>query len=715
MAGAGGFGALSRCITASFGEIHLRPEILFPLFAPVTGLPGIGPRLAKQIESLAGGSVVDLLWHLPRELVDRRFSPKVAEAPAGRVVTLTVRVDAHQPPTDRRRPFRVLCADETGYVTLVFFHAKPDYLERILPVGATRVVSGRLERFRDEVQIAHPDHIVAPQDAGRIRRIEPVYPMTAGLSPKTLVKAIEAALERAPELPEWLDPDFVRRRGWGGWRPSLVTAHAPDGEAALSPHSPARERLAYDELLANQLALALIRAQQRRRPGRALQGDGRLRRKVVEALPFRLTASQRTALDEIVADMAAPTRMLRLLQGDVGSGKTVVALLAMLNAVECGGQAALMAPTELLARQHLATVEPLARAAGVRIALLAGRDRTAERRRVVDGLADGSIAIAIGTHALFQESVAFADLMLAVVDEQHRFGVHQRLDLAAKGRGVDMLVMTATPIPRTLMMTAYGDLESSRLTEKPAGRRRVDTRAVPLSRIDEVIGAVSRALENDARIYWVCPLVAESEATDVAAAEARFADLAQRFGNRIALVHGRMKATDKDAAMARFAGGSARILVATTVIEVGIDVPEASVMVIEHAERFGLAQLHQLRGRIGRGERPSTCLLLYAQPLGETARARIAVMRETDDGFRIAEEDLRLRGAGELLGVRQSGLPAFRLADLALHGELLAVARDDVKLVLERDPALETPRGKALRILLYLFERDAAAVTLRSG
>jgi ATP-dependent DNA helicase RecG len=691
----------------------MRPEILFPLFAPVTSLPGIGPRTGKQIEGLAGPLVVDLLWHLPREIVDRRYSPKITDAAEGRVATLTVTVEAHDPPPDRRRPYRVRCRDDSGFLHLIFFHAKPDYLEKILPKGSIRVVSGRIERFREEIQMPHPDHIVSPEEADSIRRVEPVYPMTAGLSPKTLVKAITAAIGQAPDLAEWLDPAFKSRRRWPSWREALLSAHAPDDEAALSPSTIARERLAYDELLANQLALALLRARHRSLPGREIAGDDRLRAKVRAALPFELTASQETALAEIFGDMADSGRMLRLLQGDVGSGKTVVALLAMLNAVECGAQAALMAPTEILARQHYATIGPLAQAAGVRIAVLTGRDKPADRKATLAGLADGSIELAVGTHALFQEPVKFADLALAVIDEQHRFGVHQRLDLAAKGKGVDMLVMTATPIPRSLMLTAYGDLDSSQLREKPAGRKPVDTRIVPLNRLDEVVGAVARALDGGAGIYWVCPLVSESESLDLAAAEQRYTALSARFGDRVALIHGRMKTAEKEAAMARFSKGDARLLVATTVIEVGIDVTDAAIMVVEHAERFGLAQLHQLRGRVGRGERKSTCLLLYGQPLGETARARLAIMRETDDGFRIAEEDLRLRGAGEMLGVRQSGMPEFRLADIAAHAELMAVARDDAKLILDR--GLKGPRGEALRTLLYLFERDAAAVTLRSG
>ncbi|RMD61727.1 MAG: ATP-dependent DNA helicase RecG, partial [Alphaproteobacteria bacterium] len=349
------------------------------------------------------------------------------------------------------------------------------------------------------------------------------------------------------------------------------------------------------------------------------------------------------------------------------------------------------------------------------VELLTGRDKNKARTTALARLADGRAAIAVGTHALFQDDVAFRDLGLAVIDEQHRFGVHQRLSLAAKGRGVDVLVMTATPIPRTLVLTAYGDMEVSRLTEKPAGRQPVDTRTVSMERLEEVVAAVARALARGTKVYWVCPLVEESEHSDLAAAEDRFAMLKARFGARVGLIHGRLRSREKDAAMAAFAEGPVDLLVATTVIEVGVDVPEATVMVIEHAERFGLAQLHQLRGRIGRGAGKSTCILLYQGPLGETARARLRIMRETDDGFRIAEEDLRLRGAGELLGTRQSGLPEFRLADLSVHGDLLDVARDDARLILAREPDLAGTRGPALRTLLYLFERDLAVRYLRSG
>jgi ATP-dependent DNA helicase RecG len=693
----------------------LRPEVLFPLFAPVTSLPGVGPRYAKLFEALAGVQVVDLCWHVPSGIIDRRYAPKLVAAEPGRVATLTLRVDWHQVPRSPRQPYRVRCHDDTGEIELVFFHAREDYLRRVLPEGELRVVSGKLEVFNNALQITHPDHIATVEERDSLETVEPVYPLTAGLSLKVVGKAVQAAIERAPELPEWLDPAFLAQQRWTAWRESLLQAHAPQDEAALSPLTAARARLAYDELLANQLALALVRMHQRRQRGRGLRGDGRLREKVVAALPFRLTASQQNALGEIEADMAADARMLRLLQGDVGSGKTVVALLAMLNAVETGAQAVLMAPTEILARQHHATIAPLAAAAEVTVEVLTGRDKGKARAALLARLASGETAIAVGTHALFQEDVEFHDLALAVIDEQHRFGVHQRLSLSAKGRAVDVLVMTATPIPRTLMLTAYGDLEVSQLTEKPAGRLPVDTRAMPLNRLVEVEDAVARALAEGAKVYWVCPLVEESAASDLAAAEDRHAALKVRFGEAVGLIHGRMTGKNKDAVMAAFAEGPLGLLVATTVIEVGVDVPEASVMVVEHAERFGLAQLHQLRGRIGRGRAKSTCLLLYQVPLGETARARLEILRESDDGFRIAEEDLRLRGAGELLGTRQSGFPEFRLADMALHGELLPAARDDAKLILTRDPELQGGRGQALRVLLYLFERDAAVKYLRSG
>jgi ATP-dependent DNA helicase RecG len=693
----------------------MRPQSLTPLFAQVTSLPGIGPRLGKLVEKLTGPLVVDLLWHLPFALVDRRNAPDVANAKAGEVATLTVTVEEHLVPHNPRQPYRVWCSDETGRLCLTYFNGREDYLKKLLPAGEIRVISGKVELYQGEVQMTHPDHVVPLDQRDSILRVEPVYGLTAGLTQRPLQKAIAAAVERAPVLIEWQDAAYLARQRWTDWKSSLAGAHAPAEAADLSPLHPARARLAFDELLASQLAIALVRHHNRTLAGRATKGDRRLHKPALRALPFELTASQKAAVEEIAADMAKPERMVRLLQGDVGSGKTLVAFLAMLTAVEAGAQAALMAPTELLARQHYATIAPLAEVAGVKLVLLTGRDGQRQKKETLKGLADGSLQLAVGTHALVQEDVEFADLALAVVDEQHRFGVHQRMALSSKSQAVDLLVMTATPIPRTLMLAAYGDLDVSKLTEKPAGRQPIDTRTIPLERIGEVVDAVGRMLGTGSRVYWVCPLIEESEEVDLANAEERFRLLSTRFPGKVGLLHGRLKGAEREATMAAFAEGRLSILVATTVIEVGVDVPAATVMIIEHAERFGLAQLHQLRGRVGRGTAKSTCLLLYAQPLGETAKARLAIMRETEDGFRIAEEDLRLRGAGELLGTRQSGLPDMRLADLAAHAELLQAARDDARLVIDRDPDLRSERGTALRALLYLFRRDDAVRTLRAG
>ncbi|MEI9997295.1 MAG: ATP-dependent DNA helicase RecG [Rhizomicrobium sp.] len=694
----------------------MRPAILFPLFAEIRTLGGVGPKLEKLISGLAGPRLVDLVFFPPVGLIDRSYRPKLAQAELGRIATVAVNVLSHQPARDRRQPYRVICSDDTSLLELTFFHAHADYLNKQLPVGSRRIVSGKIERFRDTLQMTHPDHIVAPEDEGGLPLHEPVYALTEGLTLKPLTKAIRGAIEKVPALPEWDDPAFLKQRGWRPFHDSLAALHAPQGQAELGLETPARLRLAYDELLANQLALLLIRRQMRQaKKGRALQGDGRLKARAIAALPFALTEPQLAALAEIEADIAAPTRMLRLLQGDVGAGKTIVAFLALLNAVEAGAQGALMAPTELLARQHMASLEPYAKATGVRLGLLTGRERSS-RETTLAALARGEIDILVGTHALFSEDVAFADLGLAVIDEQHRFGVHQRMLLQGKGgRPADVLVMTATPIPRTLALTAYGDMDVSRLTGRPPGRKPVETRTISAERLDEVIEHLRKATANGARAYWVCPLVEESEKLDLAAAEERAAMLKRVLGTKIGLVHGKMKGVERDAAMAKFKAGETSILVATTVIEVGVDVPEATIMVVEHAERFGLAQLHQLRGRVGRGAGRSSCLLIYHGPLGETAKARLKTMRETDDGFVIAEEDLRLRGAGELLGTRQSGMPEFRLADLTVHADLLAVARDDAQLVLARDPDLQSERGQHLRTLLYLFGRDEAVRYLRAG
>ena len=700
----------------------MRPSLLDPLFASLTVLSGIGPKLEKLFRRLFGGPdrparVIDVLLHMPTGSVDRRARPLLRDVVPGTVVTVAVTVDRHRPgpPNRARAPYRIETSDDTGTLTLTYFNARRDYLETLLPKGELRYVSGTATLYDGTLQMTHPDRVVSEADLDKLPAIEPVYPLTEGLGINQVRKAIDGALAKLPVLSEWQDAAWLAKNAFPTFDQALRRLHRPADPADLDPAGPAWSRLAYDELLAGQLALALVRAHQRRQHGRGSSAEGLLRAKVIDALPYALTPSQIKAVDDIVRDLAMPHRMVRLLQGDVGSGKTVVALLAAATVIEAGRQTALMAPTEILARQHFATMAPLAAKAGIRIAILTGRDRGKDRADTLERLAAGDIDLVVGTHALFQDEVAFRDLALAIVDEQHRFGVHQRLALARKGEAVDMLVLTATPIPRTLVLAFFGDMEISELREKPAGRQPIATRAIPLSRIEDVIEAVGRALRDGQRVYWVCPLVEESENGDLAAAEQRFAELKKHFGKSVALVHGRMKGPDKDRVMETFARGETQLLVATTVIEVGVDVPEATVMVIEHAERFGLAQLHQLRGRVGRGSGKSSCLLLYRAPLGETAKARLAILRDTEDGFRIAEEDLRLRGEGDVLGTRQSGMPGFHVARIDVHGRMLASARDDAALVLSRDATLQSPRGAALRNLLYLFERDAAIGLIRAG
>ena len=693
-----------------------RPEILFPLFAGLETLPGVGPKTVKNLGGLEIERPRDLIFTLPISGVDRRKRKTVQGADLPGVVTVEVTVGQHRAPARRGAAYRVVVEDEATSFQLVFFHARDEYLRQILPFGARRVVSGKVELFDGVAQMVHPDHVLEPREAGDIPEFEPVYPLTAGITQKMMGKAVAAALTRAPELAEWIDPAQKAQAGWPDWHAAVTAVHSPKTMADLSAAHPARERLAYDEFLAHQVTLALARARLKRGKGRATVGTGALQAKVLAALPYALTGAQTRAISEIAADMAQDSRMNRLLQGDVGSGKTLVAFKALLIAVEAGGQGVMMAPTEILARQHLEGLRPLAESAGVVLEILTGRDKGAGRKAKLAALAKGDIQILVGTHAVFQKDVAFADLRLAVVDEQHRFGVRQRLELGRKGALADVLVMTATPIPRSLALAQYGDMDVSVLDEKPPGRKPVKTALVNMARIDEVVDHLRKAIKNGQQAYWVCPLVEESEAVDLSSAEERFRRLRAALGEGVVgLVHGQMPGEEKDAAMRAFQAGETSVLVATTVIEVGVDVANASIMVIERAESFGLAQLHQLRGRVGRGEAASTCLMMYQAPLSQSGERRLSTMRDTDDGFKISQVDLEMRGAGDLIGTAQSGLPKFRVADLEAQTALMAVAQSDARKLMHDDPKLESARGKAARVLLWLMQQDQAIRLISVG
>ncbi len=681
-------------------------EILAPLRAPITALPGLGPRLSSLLARLVGGATArDVLFHLPVDFIDRRHLTTISEAKPRAIATMRIEVIRHEPPAKKSQPHRVVIGDATGFAEIVLFHAA-----RLVqfPIGARLLISGRLDIFADRKVMPHPDFVLKQSDEANFPWIEPVWPLAAGIVPRVFRRAALAALAALPALPEWHDPGILKKRAWPGFGPALAALHAP---AAIPDEKPA-QRLAYDELLARQLAFAIARTLRRRRPGRALAGTGLLRAEALTRFGHTPTAGQLQALREIDADLAAPYKMLRLLQGDVGSGKTFVAILAMLRAAESGAQSALLAPTEILARQHYATLQKLC---PIPVAFLSGNIKGKARQTILAGLADGSIPLLIGTHAIFQKHVDFRNLALAVIDEQHRFGVDQRLALTAKGAATDLLVMTATPIPRTLLLTHWGEMEVSRITEKPAGRKPVTTTMHKLADLEKVFGAIARAIAAGGRVYWVCPLVTESEVLDITAAELRFATLRAKFGAAAVIAHGQMDPAARDAALAAFTSGAAQILVATTIIEVGVDVPQASVMVIEHAERFGLAQLHQLRGRVGRGAARSFCLLLHADNLPFPAKKRLALLRDTEDGFLIADEDFRLRGGGDYLGTRQSGLPGYLLAHPENGDDLLAMANQDATWLLQRDPKLESPRGQAVRLLLNLFDQRDAILSLRAG
>ena len=679
----------------------MRDPILFPFYNDLSSLPGVGPKLRPALARLVGGETwLDLIFHLPTSWIDRRNRATIDEVQVGEIATITGTVDK----IDHARmkfPARIRLRDDTGFITLAYFHANRQWLEKTFEIGKTVIASGKIGDFQGGRQIVHPDHVLSPDKDDELPEVESVYPMTANITPRQIRKFMSAALDGTPDLDEWIDPHLMKRNNWPSFKQALLRLHQPK---VYDPDGfeTARQRLAYDEALAREMAMGQARLARERRHSRPIPRAVGVEKQIVDALPFRPTRAQMDAYKDVATDMGRPIPMRRMIQGDVGSGKTLVAALAAAQVSADGGITAFMSPTEILARQQAEAIGRFLAPVGIRVAALTGRDKGAAREAILNDVRAGKIQVLSGTQALYQSDVDLPELSLVVIDEQHRFGVADRLKLTAKGASPHMLVMSATPIPRTMALAVHGDLDISVIGEKPANRQEVVTAAVPDTRIDDVIQAVSRAVDRGERAFWICPAVDSEDAGDASAIQRR--DVLAGYVNApVELVHGRMPAQDRDAALEKLRTGEAPILVATTVIEVGVDVPEATIMVIEHAEKFGLAQLHQLRGRVGRGEKASSCLLLYQSPLTESGKERLDTLRKTTDGFEIAEADFRLRGPGDLLGLRQSGLPAFRVLELARDANLIETARTDAKSVLMADPTLVGPRGVAVRRARDLF------------
>ncbi len=701
----------------------IRSENLTGLFSSLRSLKGVGARFGALLNKFfANGEtqeaiVLDLLMHMPTQIIDRRAQLSIREAQIGSIATLKLHIDSHQKPPKNRphSPYRVYCHDESGKISLVFFHVKGNWLERSLPIGEIRYVSGEIGFFNGEKQITHPDYIVKIEDFNQLPLVEPLYPLTHGLSSKALRKLIVQALEKLPKLDEWIEKERIEQFGWPDFSSAMRSIHAPKTPQEAQIDSAARMRLAYDEYLAGQLSLQIIRSNLVKQKGVSRKFSGKITNKINNILSFELTRGQKIAIREIIADLESNDKMSRLLQGDVGAGKTIVAFFAMAAMAEVRTQSALMAPTDILANQHYKTLKPLCEQVGLTITILSGKMKAGERKKALEEIKSGKSNIIVGTHALFQSEVEFNNLGLTIIDEQHRFGVYQRLALSEKGKNCDMLVMSATPIPRSLVLTHFGDMDVSILREKPAGRKAIKTAALPIEKYDKVIMRLKAQIESGAQAFWVCPLVEESEIMQLVSAQERFLDLQKYFGDKVALVHGRLGQNEKQQIMQDFQAGKYKILVATTVIEVGVDVPNASIMIIEHAERFGLAQLHQLRGRVGRSDKESACLLLYKPPLGEIAKARLDIICKSEDGFEIAQRDLELRGQGDILGTRQSGMPGYKIVVPDIHRHLLEYAHQDAKKIIKNNPYLSGKQGEALRSLLYIFRKDSAIPLIRAG
>ena len=692
----------------------MRPAYLDLLLSPINKLKGVGPKIENIINKLGINLNIHFLWHFPYKIIEKKYYENIHDAPLNQFVTLKIEVIKHYPSKFRRQPYRVSCLANETAIDIVYFNARHPVIRSILPHKSFKMISGKLEFFKNKFQITHPSNIENVTDIQLLREKEPVYSLTAGLNMKTFIKLSNQVLDSIPNLKEWIEERLLLKYNFISWKEAIEKLHNPEIEDTYSEKNIFRRRLAFDELLAHQLAICIIRTIDNKKISVVFKNNNKLKNDLIKNLEFKLTNSQINVVDEIQKDLVSNKQMIRLLQGDVGSGKTIVALISMLTVIESGYQVTLMAPTSILAYQHYENISKLILNLPIEIDILTGKDKGKKRIEKLDRIKDGKTQIIIGTHALIQEGVNFKKLGLSVIDEQHRFGVYQRMAFNYKGFRPSILVMSATPIPRTLTLAAYGDMDESRLIEKPIGRKPIKTTSLTLKKEKNLIERIKKKINNsNDKFFWVCPLIEESQELDLKAATDRYIALNKIFKNKVMLIHGQLSEKDKELTMEKFKNEDYRILVATTVIEVGIDIKSATTIIIEHAERFGLAQLHQLRGRVGRNDEESYCILLHKENINDTAKKRLDIMTNTNDGFLIAEEDLKIRGPGEVLGKRQSGLPSFNIADLSYDGDLLEEAKLYAENIISYDPQLN--QNKNLKDLLYIHERDTAIKTLNAG
>ena len=692
----------------------MRPAHLDLLLSPINKLKGVGPKLENIINKLGIKLNVHFLWHFPYRIIEKKYYENIHDAPINQLVTLKIEVIKHYPSKFRRQPYRVSCLANETPIDIVYFNARHPVVRSVLPVKNIKMISGKLEFFKNKFQITHPSSIENISDIQLLREKEPVYSLTAGLNMKSFIKLSNQVLQSVPDLGEWINKTLIEKYKFTSWKDAVEKLHNPEIDDTYSEKNNYRRRLAFDELFAHQLAICIVRTIDNRKKSISFKSDGNFKNKLIKNLEFKLTNSQLKVLNEIQSDLFSNKQMIRLLQGDVGSGKTIVALISMLTVIESGYQVTLMAPTSILAYQHYENISKLINKLPIDIDILTGKDKGRKRLEKLEKIKSGDTKIIIGTHALIQEGVNFNKLGLSVIDEQHRFGVYQRMAFNYKGFRPSILVMSATPIPRTLTLAAYGDMDESRLIEKPIGRKPIKTSVLTLKKEKNLIERIKNKINNSYdKFFWVCPLIEESQELDLKAATDRYNSLNKLFKNQVLLIHGQLNEKEKEDTMEKFKNEDYRILVATTVIEVGIDIKSATTIIIEHAERCGLAQLHQLRGRVGRNNEESYCILLHKENINDTAKKRLNIMTETNDGFLIAEEDLKIRGPGEILGKRQSGLPSFNVADLSYDGDLLEEAKLNAEIIINNDPRLEN--NKNLRDLLYIHERDTAIRTLNAG